>query len=320
MDALVQFSLAFTRVLQSLSPALDGMMLTFSFLGSTEFYLIVIPLVYWNVSSGVAIRALMVLLASEYAVSATKQIFRQPRPYWNSDVSAISEEPTYGLPSGHAANSYSFWGFLSSRLRARWFSWLAMFLILMVALSRIYLGVHYVHDVLGGWLLGALILIAFNKYEKQLSTFFNSKPLGTQVALAFGISLAMVVAAFAMSTAFAGTLEPVEWADFASEAHSPETSVSLAGTLFGGLLGYTLMKRSGKFSSQGSMNRKVTRYLLGVIGVVAIFFGLDVLFAALTPDMTLLGYTLRYFRYGVVALWVTFGYPWLARKAGLFTQ
>lgn len=320
MDVFVQFSHNLANALQTLSPALDLPMLALSFLGSTEFYLLIIPLVYWNADSRVAIRALLALLVSEFLVTFTKQVFRQPRPYWTGSVAGLSEEPTYGFPSGHSSNSYTFFGYLASRLKLSWLPNAALVLIVLIGLSRVYLGLHYVHDVLGGWVLGATVLWLFGKYESRVSAQIKSRPLSAQLLFAFTISAAIIVAGFWMSTAFAGMREPASWAEFASEAHSPETAVTLAGTFFGGLAGYILMRRYASFSTQGTTGQKVLRYILGALGVVVIFFGLDVLFAMITPDDTLLGYTLRYIRYGTVAMWVTFDYPWLAAKVGLLTR
>jgi membrane-associated phospholipid phosphatase len=320
MDAFVQFSHDFANALQSLSPTLDIPMLALSFLGSTEFYLLIIPLVYWNADSRIAIRSLLALIVSEYMVSFTKQLFREPRPYWTGKVAGLSDEPTYGFPSGHSSNSYTFFGYLASRLKLSWLPNFALALIVLIGISRIYLGVHYVHDVLGGWVLGAIILWAFNRYEGRISARLKSRPFRDQILFVAAIAAAMILGGFWMSTAFAGTVEPATWAEFASEAHSPETPVSLAGAFFGGVVGYILMRRYANFSTQGSTSQKVQRYVIGALGVVVIFFGLNLLFAMLTPDETLLGYTLRFIRYGAVAMWVTFDYPWLAAKVGLLTR
>jgi hypothetical protein len=48
-----------------------------------------------------------------------------------------------------------------------------------------------------------------------------------------------------------------------------------------------------------------------------IYEGLDVAFSAIAADKTILGYTLRYVRYTLATLWVTFAAPWVFLKASL---
>lgn len=83
---------------------------------------------------------------------ATKQLFARPRPaLWES----IAPEHTYSFPSGHAMGSMTLavvLVLLAWPTRWRWITVGAMaFFVLMVGLSRVYLGVHYPSDILAGW-------------------------------------------------------------------------------------------------------------------------------------------------------------------------
>lgn len=87
-----------------------------------------------------------------------KQTFARPRPgLWQS----IAPETTYSFPSGHAMGAMTLacvvvllcWG-----VRSRWgwhWRWpvtlIAATFVLLVGLSRVYLGVHYPSDILAGW-------------------------------------------------------------------------------------------------------------------------------------------------------------------------
>jgi hypothetical protein len=77
------------------------------------------------------------------------------------------------------------------------------------------------------------------------------------------------------------------------------------------------MQQFARFQMDGSILQRVTRYALGMIGLFAIYLGLDALFAALAPDVSLAGYFLRYIRYACVSLWATFGAPWVFLMTGL---
>jgi len=66
---------------------------------------------------------------------------------------------SFGFPSGHVSGSVAMWGGLAVLFRKRWLDWLAPLLIVLTALTRMYLGVHFLADILGGALLGGLMLL-----------------------------------------------------------------------------------------------------------------------------------------------------------------
>jgi hypothetical protein len=77
------------------------------------------------------------------------------------------------------------------------------------------------------------------------------------------------------------------------------------------------MRQHAPFKMDGSVLQKVGRYVLGMIGLFAVYLGLDILFAIFAPDASLAGYILRYIRYSLVSLWAVFAAPWLFIKLGL---
>jgi membrane-associated phospholipid phosphatase len=97
--------------------------------------------------------------------TALKLIFRRPRP---SGASDFLSHLSWSFPSGHALGSLVGYGMLAyllvlslrrSSLRAAAILG-AAFLILAVGISRLYLGVHYLSDVMGGYAVGTLWLSA----------------------------------------------------------------------------------------------------------------------------------------------------------------
>ncbi|MFK7982609.1 MAG: phosphatase PAP2 family protein [Saprospiraceae bacterium] len=72
-----------------------------------------------------------------------------------------AEGVEHGFPSGHSSIAIAFWGALAFLFRKRWVIGLSIALMLLIPLSRIYLGVHFLADVLGGITLGGIILAAF---------------------------------------------------------------------------------------------------------------------------------------------------------------
>lgn len=102
------------------------------------------------------------VVAAESLVFLSKLAFHRPRP-----AQALLEPGGYSFPSGHAAISLAFYGFLffivmhaTRKWRARVnLLFGAAFLALSIGFSRLYLGVHYLSDVLAGYLLGGLGLL-----------------------------------------------------------------------------------------------------------------------------------------------------------------
>ena len=85
-----------------------------------------------------------------------KHAFQRPRPNIDHALQVVS---TYSFPSGHVAGAVLFYGVLGAMLVSKIDAWRwrvlivfsAIALVLLVALSRMYLGVHYLSDVLGAF-------------------------------------------------------------------------------------------------------------------------------------------------------------------------
>lgn len=113
------------------------------------------------------------------AVFIIKELVARARP----DISiAAYIESSSAFPSGHAALSTAFYGFLAysliaGRSRKARIAGYAAFgtLIALISFGRIYLGVHYPSDVLGGFIVGGLFLALGIIIAKRLDRFFRSK-------------------------------------------------------------------------------------------------------------------------------------------------
>lgn len=112
---------------------------------------------------------LTVLLGSGVLNGGIKELYRRVRP---DQIEHLIEQGGYSFPSGHAMGSMIVYGGLlfliirylhAQRLQLAWLKWLLAIIfgvmILFIGLSRIYLGVHYPSDVIGGFSLGFTWLI-----------------------------------------------------------------------------------------------------------------------------------------------------------------
>lgn len=317
MDGIYQLSIAFIHWLQLLSPDLDSFMQGATFLGTIEFYIVFLPVIFWSVDKKLGLRMLFLLILTDFAATYFKQLLHQPRPYWIGDVKLLTEETSYGIPSSHASDSLAAWGLISYTLKKPWIWVFSMVLVFVIGLSRPYLSAHFPHDVLGGWLLGLVMLLVFLKYESRVQALWTRKDLNSQIMLGFLLSVGMILIGLLVLALISPYPDPIEWASFSTEARDVSRYITLGGFLFGVLAGLPLMKKHANFSTDGSGLQKAGRYILGMIGLFALYIGLDVLFALLAPDATLLGYILRFIRYTSVSFWAMFVAPWIFIKIGL---
>jgi undecaprenyl-diphosphatase len=107
--------------------------------------------------------ALVVTLADQISVQAFKEVFQRLRPCHNpalQDIVHIVNNKCggqFGFVSSHAANTFAVAFFLSRLFKNTYFSWFIFIWAAVVSYSRVYLGVHYPFDILGGAGLGAFI-------------------------------------------------------------------------------------------------------------------------------------------------------------------
>jgi membrane-associated phospholipid phosphatase len=164
----------------------------FTFLGNENFFFLVLPMLYWSVDAGLGLRVASILITSNVLNSVGKSLFASPRPFWvSADVQPLSYEHSFGIPSGHAQNSAAQWGIMAAWLGKRW-AWIAAVVIaLLVGISRLYLGMHFPHDVVLGWLFGYVLLFLFIRFWDPVVAWLRTKTLITGACLCFPVVIAV---------------------------------------------------------------------------------------------------------------------------------
>jgi len=315
MEFLVQTGVNWIVAIQSLGGWLEAPMRFFTFLGSEEFFFLVLPLIYWSVDAGLGLRIAVILALSNNLQLIFKLLFAAPRPYWvSAQVKAFAAESTFGIPSGHAQNSIGLWGIMASGVHKRR-AWIVAFtLAFLVGFSRLYLGVHFVHDVLAGWLIGGLLLWVVTGLWDSAVVWLKGRTLGQQVLIGFVVSMVFLAVGVWSAARLDGYSFPEEWKDNALRAGplpdpvSIERILTASGSLFGLAAGAAWIASRGGYQASGPMEKRALRYGVGLIGILILLFGLGQIFPR---DESSISYILRYFRYSLVVFWVIAGAPWL---------
>ncbi len=315
MDTLLESGVDWIVAIQSLGSWLELPMIFFSNLGNENFFFLVLPLLYWSVDTGLGLRVAFILATSNYFNSIIKLSFAAPRPFWvSTQIEPILYENTFGIPSGHAQNAAAFTGIAAARVNTSWAWVTAILLTFFIGFSRLYLGLHFVHDVLAGWVLGYGLLFLFTRFWNPVAGWLRTKTLAQQIALALLTSLIMILVAILATTRLEGYVFPAEWVDNALRAGPLPDPVSIegtftsAGSFFGLAAGAAWIASRGGFLTEGPIEKRALRYVIGLLGIIVLWFGLGQVF----PDgETIVPLILRYVRYALVGFWVTGGAPWL---------
>jgi len=310
--------------IQSLGAWLEMPMRFFTFLGYENFFFIVLPFLYWSVDTRLGLRVGLILLSGTFLNAFFKLSFALPRPYWISDqVYPFSSETTFGLPSAHAQNAVAQWGIIAHAVRKRWAWILAFALAFLSGFSRLYLGVHFFWDVVAGWLIGGILLWAFIRFWDTVAEWISHQGFARQILIAAITSLIMIVVGAWQVTRLGSYTIPQQWIDNARRAGDVPDPISLnnfltsAGTIFGLATGVAWIATRGGYQTSGSLEKRVMRYVVGVIGILILWMGLGEVFPR-NPD--LISYILRFLRYFLVGTWITAGAPWLFFRFKLVRQ
>lgn len=170
MESIKRAYTAASKAILSLSNRWHGLMFGVTLLAGPVFVVIcgvMFALIGWLSKKPVVFKLSWLILATFVLVTILKHIFRKTRP--DTDYARKMKFSKYSFPSGHAAVGSVLWygmvlvlsnlGVPAGVVIAMTF--LAPVVVFLIGISRVYLGAHYLIDVLVGWALGLLMIGIF---------------------------------------------------------------------------------------------------------------------------------------------------------------
>ncbi|MFW9914401.1 MAG: phosphatase PAP2 family protein [Candidatus Thorarchaeota archaeon] len=315
--------------LQDWSPELDLFFKLITLFGETAIIIAIVASIYWAINKRGAIGLAFVLAIGGYLNTFFKGVIGLERPFQShgQEVKKIGTADGYSFPSGHSEATGAFWAY--SSLEAKDSSALAqrskyaiygasIAFIILVPLSRVYLGVHWPGDAFVGAIEGILIALALFWGMPKAWLFLEKMSDREQSLALVGVTLLMAFTS-TLVTSISGNdvLTAANW--------------ELPGALAGFAIGLILEKHYVRFEVPGAnQKRKIAlRLIMGLLLLVAVYYGSkiiaspfeDIELLADIPETTLM-LPLDYLRLFLVGLTAAFGIPWcflqLEKKLGIY--
>ena len=282
------------------TPFLDLLANGASFFGEETFVIAIVLLVFWNINKQKGFALYMNVLTSVLIMGILKAVVRAPRPFVVLEEIAGKRMETatgYSFPSGHTTTAASFYTSIALLLKKRICSIIAAIMIVLVGVSRLYLGVHWPNDVFAGLLIGVSISFLLYRWSLQL---FEDRMRLVRFSIRYGL-IATFVSLILSVLLNMELVDPVAFNDLMK-------TLALAGA---GLLGFGFEEQIVRYRVEASLTKKILRYLLGMGVVIAIIAS-----KALFPPSI---YAISSFiRYSLVGVWATVLFPITGKSLHLF--
>nr|XP_008523563.1 PREDICTED: sphingosine-1-phosphate phosphatase 1 [Equus przewalskii] len=174
-------------------------------LGNELFYILFFPFWIWNLDALVGRRLVVIWVLVMYLGQCTKDIIRWPRPASPPVVKLeVFYNSEYSMPSTHAMSGTAIPIAMVLLTYGRWQYPLIYGLILvpcwcsLVCLSRIYMGMHSILDIIAGFLYTILILVVFYPFVDLIDNFNQTHRYAPLFII--GLHLALGIFSFTLDT------------------------------------------------------------------------------------------------------------------------
>ncbi|MBR4949304.1 MAG: phosphatase PAP2 family protein [Clostridia bacterium] len=285
------------KFMQKLSnPFFDFIFNFVSFLGEPIVIIGVLCTLYWCVNKKKSEKLIFIIISSMAFNDCVKNMVRKERP-WILDESISSLRPDtatgYSFPSGHTQFTATLWPSLMLIFRKKWLYPLGISLMVLMPLSRIYLGAHTFLDVFVGLVMG--IVLSFFFY------FIYGKIEGKSP---FIYLIFLIPALFSVLA-----LLPF-WNE---RPAMTEDTFKIIGLSIGAVFGIIFENKKINFSEKGDLKTNILKSLIGFLGIIIIYGGLKVLFSLPFIPENISEY-LGLLRYMAIALFATIGMGTIIKK------
>ena len=251
------------------NPALDAVLQLITRLGEETIFRVVAIVVFWCISKKGGYYLLSVGFLGTVANQWLKIAFRIPRP-WVLDpnfqiVESAREAATgYSFPSGHTQSAVGTFGGLARMTEKKWLRWILIVIALLVAFSRMYLGVHTPLDVGVSLVLATVMVLVFWPIMEKA----EEKPA------VMGWLLLVLLAVCGAFLLFLRLCPFPADVDADNLAHAVENAWKLTGAIGGMLIAWWVDWKFIQFDTRAVWWAQLLKVALGLAIVVGIKSGL----------------------------------------------
>ena len=255
-----------------------------TFLGELNTVIVIMAIIYWSVSKNMGTYLMMGWSGNRLVNGVLKVTFCAYRP-WIRDArivpygDSMTTATGYSFPSGHTMNGATvFGGGMMRKELSKLLRVVLGVIVVLIAFSRNFLGVHTPQDVLVGMAAGLLVMWL----TLRLMRWVEAHPEKDWLVVCIGIALGIAVALYATLKAYP--------ADYDAEGKLIVDGAKMANDTFKGvgyctafLIGWILERRYVSFSTDVSLNQKLTRAVVGLLGYYVVSLILAPLFKTWIP-------------------------------------
>ena len=274
------------------NPFLDVFFQAITITAEETFFIVIAAWFLWCYNKRAGYRIGFAFLTSTILNPFLKSIFQFNRPIGVEGVESMRTHTATGssFPSGHTQGATSFWVGVMLFFKKRWVWVLSITMFLLVGFSRLYLGVHWLTDILGGFIF-AIVWVVFVTFVFDFSRKRNT-------FLYIWLILVPFVIAYLM---------PFFTGNATSDDHSLIVSL---GSSIGFLLGFMFEEKYIHFDVKSKFYQHIIKLVIGI----AITFLIKEGFKFILPFNPRIADLIRYVCLG---FWLTGAAPLVFKKLGL---